>query len=382
MRSEGPSFYEFFAGGGMARAGLGPRWRCLLANDMDPKKAASYAANWGSDHLRVSDIHALKPADLPGVADLAWASFPCQDLSLAGAGAGLNGKRSGAFWGFHALVEGLARESRAPKLLVLENVTGLLTSRGGADFRDVVAALTSLGHVAGALVIDAQHFLPQSRPRLFIVAARAHLELGALQGADAEPSFASDALRRAAASLPESLKKNWRWWRLPAPPLRNVQLADLIEDEPTGVAWHEPQETARLVAMMSPANRAKLDAALASGERRVGALYRRTRVENGVKVQRAELRFDGLAGCLRTPGGGSSRQFLVVVEKGRVRSRLLSPREAARLMGLPDDYVLPARYSAAYKLAGDGLAVPVIRFLGDHLLLPLLASETARVAAE
>src|SRR5947208_7451855 len=82
-----PSFYEFFAGGGMARAGLANEWTCLLANDIDEKKGASYAANWGDEHLAVRDVAELTIADLPGRADLAWASFPCQDLSLAGNGA-------------------------------------------------------------------------------------------------------------------------------------------------------------------------------------------------------------------------------------------------------------------------------------------------------
>jgi DNA (cytosine-5)-methyltransferase 1 len=89
------TFYEFFAGGGMARAGLGDHWKCLFANDIDEKKCGTYAANWGGSHLKVGDVAALTTADLPGRADLAWASFPCQDLSLAGAGAGLKGDRSG-----------------------------------------------------------------------------------------------------------------------------------------------------------------------------------------------------------------------------------------------------------------------------------------------
>ena len=93
-----PSYLEFFAGGGMARAGLGPEWSCLFANDNDPKKATSYAANWGKEHLVVRDISDIQPEDLPGPADLAWAAFPCQDLSLAGSGAGLKGTRSGTFW--------------------------------------------------------------------------------------------------------------------------------------------------------------------------------------------------------------------------------------------------------------------------------------------
>lgn len=84
-------FYEFFAGGGMARAGLGEGWECLFANDFDAKKAASYRENWGAAGLHVGDVGRVSTAQLPGRADLIWASFPCQDLSLAGAGAALSG---------------------------------------------------------------------------------------------------------------------------------------------------------------------------------------------------------------------------------------------------------------------------------------------------
>ena len=94
------TFYEFFAGGGMARQGLGAGWRCLFANDFDPAKAAAYRENWGGEDLRVGDVWGLGAADLPGRADLVWASSPCQDFSLAGARAGLAGGRSSAFWGF------------------------------------------------------------------------------------------------------------------------------------------------------------------------------------------------------------------------------------------------------------------------------------------
>jgi DNA (cytosine-5)-methyltransferase 1 len=121
---------------------------------------------------------------------------------------------------------------------------------------------------------------------------------------------------------------------------------------------------------------------MAGGERVVAAAYRRIRREDGLRVQRAELRLDGLAGCLRTPGGGSSRQFLVVAEQGRIRSRLLTAREGARLMGLSDHYHLPRSQSAALKVVGDGVAVPVVRLLADQLLEPLLAENTAIAAAE
>ena len=141
------TYYEFFAGGGMVRAGLEAPWCCLLANDLSDKKAHAYAQNWGDEHLIIGDIHNLIVADLPGHADLAWGSFPCQDLSLAGAGAGLGGHRSGAFWGFWELVRQLNRDGRKPGLIMLENVYGVLTSRGGKDIDSIAEALAEEGYL-------------------------------------------------------------------------------------------------------------------------------------------------------------------------------------------------------------------------------------------
>jgi DNA (cytosine-5)-methyltransferase 1 len=336
-----PSFYEFFCGGGMARAGLEPEWRCLFANDIDPRKGSAYAANWGSEQLRIADVGSLRAVDLQGRADLAWASFPCQDLSLAGAGAGLDGARSGAFWGFCSAMRILAAQRRAPRLIVLENVAGVLTSKGGEDFAAICASLQGLGYRFGALTIDAAHFLPQSRPRVFIVAIRRADAPPAWLVSPGSPSHhASAALQRAVAALPPPLAADWLWWRAPEPPRANLRLADCLDGEPNETRWHGVQETERLLAALSPASRRDVELARASGERAIGALFRRTRPDGagGVRVQ-AEARFDGLAGCLRTPGGGSSRQFLIVVAGNETRTRLMSPREAARLMGLPDAYV-------------------------------------------
>lgn len=63
------TFYEFFAGGGMARAGLGPAWRCLFANDIDKKKAESYRANWRHAGLSVKDVADVSAEQLLGQAD-------------------------------------------------------------------------------------------------------------------------------------------------------------------------------------------------------------------------------------------------------------------------------------------------------------------------
>lgn len=368
----GLTFYEFFAGGGMARMGLGNAWQCVFANDNDRKKAEAYALNWGGADLKVSDIRELEARQLPGKADLAWASFPCQDLSLAGAGAGLGGRNSSTFWPFWDLMKTLSSESRSPEIIVLENVAGAITSNGGNDFLTILTSLAENEYVFGPMVIDAAHFLPQSRPRLFIVAV--HGDRGDLNtfGLNApERPFHTEALEEAFDRFPEHLREWWRWWRLPVPAKRTLILRDLIDHEPTGVQWHTRAETQRLLDMMSPVNLRKVEAARNSGEFTVGTLYRRTRQVSGKKIQRAEVRFDEIAGCLRTPRGGSSRQTLLILEGGEIRSRLISPREAARLMGLPDSYKLPKRYNDAYHLAGDGLVVPVVAHLAKHLLEPL-----------
>ncbi len=377
-----PTYYEFFAGGGMARAGLGAGWRCLFANDFDARKAESYRLNWGGEELYVGDVAKITTEQLPGRADLVWASFPCQDLSLAGAGAGLKGERSGTFWPFWALMKALRREGRAPATIVLENVCGALTSHGGKDFTSICAALADEGYRFGALVIDAALFLPQSRPRLFIVAVREDVAIPAtLKGKGASARFHTKALMAANERLPKSVKANSLWWNLPEPPARNTTLAQIIEAKPQGVCWHDSAKTQKLLAMMSDVNLAKIEEAKSADRTMFGTLYRRTRYQNGAKIQRAEARFDGVAGCLRTPAGGSSRQFVLVVEKRTVRSRLISARETARLMGLPDGYVLPERYNDAYHLTGDGVVAPVVRHIAAHLVEPLLNACTMRDAA-
>ncbi len=375
------TFYEFFAGGGMARAGLGSSWQCLFANDFSEKKAASYRANWGADDLVVDDVYQLTTKNLPGHADLAWGSFPCQDLSLAGAGAGLGGERSGSFWGFWKLVQRLNKQNRKPHMVVLENVYGALTSHGGEDFETIIHSVASEGYRVGAMVIDAVHFVPQSRPRLFIIgvdAAALPSAIAAQSAASPNPLWHPPALVDAFHRLPAKAKLLWQWWNLPAPDAHKTTLADMVEREPQGVEWHTADETEHILAMMKPLNRDKIlaaqQAAKQSNTQQVGAIYRRTREG----VQRAEVRFDGIAGCLRTPTGGSSRQTIVVVDKNRIRTRLLSPREAARLMGLSDAYILPPRYNDAYHLAGDGVVVPVVRHLAEHLLTPLVKAR-ARV---
>lgn len=368
----------------MARAGLGKGWRCLYANDLDPKKAAIYQRNWGEGVLHLSDVAEVAPEDLPGRPDLVWASFPCQDLSLAGAGGGLGARRSGAFWPFWRLMQALWAEERGPRIVAIENVCGAISSHGGRDFQAIAGAFAEAGLLFGAMVIDGARFLPQSRPRLFVIGVDPALAAdGALTTETADPLWSTEPLRRAAAALPPEIRARWRWWRLPEPARRNAALADLLEPDGPQLAWRSAADTRKLLAMMDGRHREKVERLRREGARAVGALYRRTRRdESGAKVQRAEARFDGLAGCLRTPAGGSSRQTLIEVSGGKVRSRLLTPRETARLMGLDDAYILPERATEAYHLTGDGVVAPAVRHLAEALFEPLLSGGAGARAAD
>jgi len=367
------NFYEFFAGGGMARAGLGSEWNCLFANDFDAKKGAAYTQNWGEGRMVVDDVRNISPDDLPGYADLVWASFPCQDFSLAGGGAGLRGERSGAFWPFMTLCEELAREGRAPSMIALENVVGTLTSHGGKDFEAIIRSLVELGYRPGAFVVDAALFVPQSRPRLFIIAVKDAIEPVGIGDGPTKP-WHTTPLCRAVTRLSANLGERFLWWSMPMPDKRDMNFVDIIEDKPKSVKWCKVAETRALLSMMSEVNLAKVRTAKQSKTKMVGGVYKRTRWAQGVKIQRAEVRFDGIAGCLRTPAGGSSRQLILVVEGDKIRSRLLSTRETARLMGLPDTYKLPETYNEAYHLTGDGVAVPVVRYIAQHVIEPVLSN--------
>lgn len=365
----------------MVRAALQPLgWECVFANDFDFKKAAAYRINWESrgacDELQVGDVGTLDAGDVPS-AELAWGSFPCQDLSIAGNRAGLGGARSGTFYPFWEIISGLLSEGRAPKIIAVENVVGTLSSRNGGDFRAIIEAFSASGYRSGALVIDAALFVPQSRPRLFVVGVHdsAVIPPSLLSPGPIDP-FHTSAIRKAVQSLEPELREQWLWWNLPTPPRRVASFSDLIEESPESVEWHTAEETASLLAMMSPVNAAKVEAATRAGRKMVGGVYKRTRQdEDGNKIQRAEVRFDDVAGCLRTPAGGSSRQLILVVKGKNIRSRLLSSRETARLMGLADGYKLPKRYNEAYHLTGDGVVVPVVEHLAVHLFEPVLSGK-------
>jgi DNA (cytosine-5)-methyltransferase 1 len=348
------SYLEFFAGSGLVAQGLKDVFAPIWANDICEKKAAVYAANHSEQHFHLGSVADVKGGELP-TAKLAWASFPCQDLSLAGLTEGIHGARSGLVWEWLRVIDEMPA---APPILVAENVLGLVSSGGGKHYKTLHSALVARGYKVGAMALDAIRWVPQSRPRVFVVAVKEGIEIPPGLSSSGPTWIHTEAVQKAAIGLP-----NWVWWQLPEPPAREAKLVDLIDWDAASAAREADERNIKLI---SPKHAAVLST-LTETERFAAPGYKRTR--EGKQV--LELRFDGVAGCLRTPGGGSSRQFLVIKKDGKLQSRLLTIRETARLMGAPDSYRIPGSYNDGYKAMGDAVAVPVAQWLAQKLLSPL-----------
>jgi DNA (cytosine-5)-methyltransferase 1 len=359
------AFAEFFAGIGLMRAGIeaGGPWQAAWANDIDERKFDMYELAYPADDaFHLGDVAAVKGSDLPSLT-LATASFPCVDLSLAGYRRGLSSLRSGTLWHFTRLLDEMG--DGRPPLVLLENVQGFATSNKGADLADAIAKLNDLGYSCDLFQVDALHFVPQSRPRLFVVGVR---------GADLAPGDWTPSVLRPAwvarfVKAHPGLRMHARPLLLPtreAPTLTAV-IEPLAEDDDR---WWNPERVRKFYASMAPLHRARIREMYRGDRTTWGTAYRRTR--HG--IPRAEVRVDGTAGCLRTMRGGSSRQILVEAGRHRLKVRFMIPAEYARLMGAPDFPLSGLREHQALFGFGDAVCVPVIKWIAETYLSPLALS--------
>jgi DNA (cytosine-5)-methyltransferase 1 len=363
------TFAEFFAGIGLMRIGLERGgWRIAYANDICPEKFEMYRANFedADDHFVIEDIHRIKACDVPTVL-LATASFPCNDLSLAGARAGLVGKQSSAFYGFVRILRDM--RSRRPRFVLLENVTGFLSSNGGEDFREVMLALNGLGYSVDPFIVDAAHFVPQSRQRLFVIGELRNSAPITEDRVEASEFFECEVRPRALAEfIFNNPDVDWCLRDLPALPHSGKRLTSILEDlRDDCPEWWNEKRTKYLLNQMSQRHRILADKMIGSAGWSFGTVFRRVRAGRSM----AELRVDGIAGCLRTPRGGSGRQILVKAGFGEFRARLLTPKECARLMGA-DGFKISGSLNQALFGFGDAVCVPVIQWIAEHYLEPRL----------
>jgi DNA (cytosine-5)-methyltransferase 1 len=368
---------EFFAGIGLMRMGLEREgWTVAFANDIAADKYEMYSENFrdANPHFIIDDIHNLKADAIPTVA-LATASFPCNDLSLAGMRKGLAGKESSAYWGFVRILDEMG--DRRPSLVLLENVAGFLTSHGGSDFQSALQSLNRLGYAVDPLMIDATRFVPQSRVRLFVVGCRQN-EHGLRKVRETPSFYESDIRPKPLAEFilchPEIV---WNIREVPPLPTNAPSLPDILEDLPDASPfWWNNARRDYLLSQMSERHASQLKIMMEGRKWTYGTVFRRIRKGRSM----AELRSDSVAGCLRTPRGGSARQILIQAGYGQAKVRFLTPRECARLMGA-DDFVIKTDFNKALFGFGDAVCVPVVSWIAKYYLNPL-AEEMLKNAEE
>lgn len=359
---------EYFAGIGLVRMGLEPcGWQVVFANDISDKKYEMYKAFFpdADHHYKIGDIFDINPFSVPATI-LATCSFPCIDLSLAGNMNGISGKHSSAFWGFVNILK--AQGEAAPPIILLENVPGWLYSNKGEDFRLTIQSLNELGYTCDVFVLDALRFTPQSRQRVFLIGtklpvSRVNVDLLIHR----PPFFAPKNLRK---SLAVNQDLAWFYSKLPTPPpLHKRGLSEIIEQmDETDSRWWQEDEVQRHFEMMSKAHRRMVEFLINSNQITYRTFYRRRREGQ----QRAEVRPDDIAGCLRTAVGGSGKQFLIKAGNGRLRMRTMTPREYARLQGVPDTRPITVNGVQALTGFGDAVCVPAITWIAQHALNPLV----------
>lgn len=350
---------EFFAGIGLVRMALERAgWEVCFANDIDPAKFTMYRDNFGGQDFFLGDVASIPAQRVPSVA-LATVSFPCIDLSLAGNRIGLNGQHSSAYWKFWNLIENMG--DRRPPAILLENVVGLLSSSDGQDLRSIIASLCKLGYGCDLLIVDAVHFVPQSRPRLFVIASlHTHpAELSDLPAHEARPRQVVEFIQK---------HKDLKWNHMllpPLPPKRNNLAAFVERLNDDAPEWWDPDRKKHLFSQMSLAHRKLLRCLTELKRLAFATVYKRVRPA-GCK---AELRADGVAGCLRTPRGGSSKQFIIQAGHGAWRVRNMTAREYARLQGVPDSFKIAVPYNQALFGFGDAVCVPAVEWVVKNCFL-------------
>jgi len=375
-------FAEFFAGIGLVRLGLEPSgWVCKFANDIDPNKQTTYEKNFGDKDFVLGDVWKLDETKSLDSLDLYTASFPCVDLSLAGNRKGINGEESGTFWAFLKHVEARHSRGKQPKIIMLENVAGFLSSHGGEDIYNCLKSLNQFGYHTDVFLLDAKHFTPQSRPRVFVIGCLSRIAKKVMTKGD-ETKICSEweqRLHDPAEVRPHKIVKliqghpdiKWGLLDIPTPPSRSSGLSQIIERmSPDDSRWWTGKQEKKVLKQIKRSHMEVLESSKDSNKYFYGTLYRRVR--NGTTF--AELRYDGIAGCLRTPRGGSSKQIIVRSGKGENRFRWMTPREYGRLQGVPDDFWTPENNNKAYFGYGDAVCVPAISWIEKNILRKLVNS--------
>jgi DNA (cytosine-5)-methyltransferase 1 len=382
---------ELFAGMGgfglgFAQAGIATLWHA----EIEPAARAVLAHHWPGVPL-LEDVRTVKGGDLEPVNVISFGS-PCQDLSVAGKREGLAGERSGLFFEATRIIREMreATDDRFPGIAIWENVPGALSSRSGRDFGAALNALADCGSMDIAWrIINAEHWVPQRRRRVFVVAgfspfalgdtplgrsgeilafsegSGGHLEEGGAARQEVAGTFGGGSgdhgwqgdTNRMTFIPPISPRLSAKWAKGTGGPAGDE--AQNLVPAAWGVRMNHPSANGR-------AEKEELAHTLEAGVSQAVAFVERTRNGSRNLETQAEVFY-----ALTNPGKGGRTDSRQLMQGTSVRR--LTPLECLRLQGFPDDWLSIRGMSDGkkYQLCGNAVAVPVARWLGERILAVL-----------
>lgn len=324
------TFIDLFAGIGGIRQGFeSAGGKCIYTCEINDAALKTYQANFGTSEGLGRDITKINEQDIP-VHDVLCAGFPCQPFSIAGVSKRIS---LGMPHGFLCHTQGTLFFDVAkvisyhrPKIVFLENVKNLLAHDKGNTYRVIEKTLKDLGYEVTHRVIDARHYVPQHRERIFIIANRinADIDLAALKLPISNPTL-------------ESILHN----------PNNILSSDI--------------ESGYIDAKGKPNKKYTLSDALWTYLRNYA--IRQKEKGNGFGF--------GLVGPNDVARTLSARYYkdgseILIKQRGK-NPRKLTPRECARLMGFPDSYRIVVSDTQAYKQFGNSVVVPVIQQIAKYI---------------
>lgn len=300
---------DLFAGIGGVRIGFQEAFQnleCVFASEIDKFARQTYFANF--HEMPHGDITKIPAQEIPAH-DIILAGFPCQAFSIAGLRKGFEDTRGTLFFE----VARIAKHHQ-PKIIFLENVKGFKNHDRGNTFRVVKLTLEQLGYRVFAQVLNAKYFgLPQNRERIYMIALH--------HGVDPCASIRFDPVQE--------------------PML--TRLGDILEADVDEKYTISDQ--------------------LWAGHQRRKAAHLKKGNGFGYSLFTPESEYTSTISARYYKDGSE-----ILIEQENKNPRKLTPREAARLQGFPEEFVIPVSDVQAYKQFGNSVAVPVIRHLANEIL--------------
>lgn len=240
--------------------------------------------------------------------DLIIAGFPCQPFSMAGLKRGFNDTRGTLFFTIAEIIK-----YHKPKVVFLENVKNFRRHEGGKTFEVVKGVLEELGYTVFDKILNAKDFgVPQNRERIFIIA----------------------------------FKNNVNDFEFPAPLKKKIKVGDILEKNVD--------------------KKYTISDKLWAGHQRRKQEHREKGNGFGYQLFDTNSEYTSTISARYYKDGSE-----ILIKQKRKNPRKLTPREAARLQGFPEHFIIPVSDNQAYKQFGNAVAVPVIRAIAKKLKIYL-----------